>query len=111
MCRWQLPDLSKPALSELLQQYKSITAKIHYHIPIHQTQLPQAFLSSTQAAIVATLDFLTATPNCQPYLEIETYTWLNFIADNNQQTNTLHQGLVAEFTWLEAALLARNLLA
>ena len=109
----ELADLNEQALLTVFNDYQSnlpLTAKIHYHIPINQTALPKPFLSSTQAAILSTLDFLKVTPSCRPYLEIETYTWLNLIDNNSQQSQTLHQGLVAEFTWLEQALTERNLL-
>lgn len=109
----ELADLDEHALLTVFNKHNSIlplTAKIHYHIPINQTELPKAFLTTTQAAILATLDFLQATPKCKPYLEIETYTWLNLLHSKRQQTQQLHQGLAAEFTWLEQALAERNLL-
>ena len=103
-------DLNEVELSQLLTAQQQITANIHYHIPIHQTEFSQAFLSSTQVAITTTLDFVKNQLSYQPYLEIETYTWLNLIADNHQQTFNLHQGLAAEFTWLEQALADRGLI-
>lgn len=111
----ELSDLSKSELLALFTQVNTpLTAKIHYHIPINQTALPKTFLTSTQAAILNTLDFIQDNPNCRPYLEIETYTWLNLInsqmGDNRNKNSTLHQGLIAEFTWLEKALTQRKLL-
>lgn len=114
----ELADLNEQALLTVFNDYQDalpLTAKIHYHIPVNQTALPKPFLSSTQAAILSTLNFLQATPSCRPYLEIETYTWLNLIDHDSQQAQTLqqtlHQGLVAEFNWLEQALAERNLLS
>ena len=107
----ELADLNEQALLTVFNEHLDalpLIAKIHYHIPVNQNTLPKPFLSTTQTAILSTLDFLQTTPSCRPYLEIETYTWLNLIDNNSQQT--LHQGLVAEFKWLEQALAERNLL-
>jgi len=123
----ELDDLSEQALLEQFEQLElldqhgtsdgnTLTAKIHYHIPINQTEFSQPFLSSTQHAIEETLDFLVQyLKNGEhqiPYLEIETYTWLNFLSEQSEanRTSTLHNGLVDEFTWLENALTQRNLL-
>ncbi len=116
-----LADLSAQALEHTrvscMEQHSSIDARIHYHIPINQSaeDLPLTFLSATQEAIFCTLDFLQNkilhTPNApMPYLEVETYTWLNFLQGKVDKTARLHQGFVAEFSWLEQALRARNLL-
>ncbi|MGJ8692874.1 MAG: metabolite traffic protein EboE [Thalassotalea sp.] len=106
----ELADLNQTELAAIVAKQPELTANIHYHIPIHQTVFEQAFLSSTQTAIMATLDFVKNQLNYQPYLEIETYTWLNLIAKNSKQSFNLHHGLAAEFTWLEQALTERNLL-
>lgn len=116
-----LDDLSAQALEHTrvscTERHSSIDARIHYHIPINQSaeDLPLTFLSATQEAIFSTLDFLQNrvlhAPNApMPYLEVETYTWLNFLQGKADKTARLHQGFVAEFSWLEQALRARNLL-
>ena len=88
----------------------SLTAKIHYHVPIHQHQFELDFLTSSQEAILSTLTFLKQHPDCRPSLEIETYTWLNFLTRGSSQTDNLHQGLLAEFIWLESQLVEQQLL-
>ncbi len=116
----ELADLEEHTLVKQLENVSEaeqsvITAKIHYHIPINQTDFSETFLSSTQNAIEETLDFLAINieKNKQlPYLEIETYTWLNFLSTNTikDKSSVLHQGIVDEFTWLENALNKRNIL-
>jgi hypothetical protein len=68
------------------------------------------FLSSTQYAILQALDYLNSHDQCRPVLEIETYTWLNFVSNDNEQNNALITGLVDEFTWLQTELTERDLL-
>ncbi|MCF2946925.1 metabolite traffic protein EboE [Paraglaciecola aquimarina] len=121
----ELPDLDMASLekvrlncsdSQANNNELGIEATIHYHIPVNQSaaDLPLDFLSATQSAILQTLDFLQVNPRIRPFLEIETYTWLNFLQQDNaqQQTKTqrLHSGFAAEFSWLEQALIERNLL-
>ena len=106
----ELYDLNLTELTQQFEQYKKITARIHYHIPIHQKHFKETFLGASQTAIETTLNFIANKLSYTPKLEIETYTWLNFIENSEQQTNQLHQGLQQEFLWLEQALLTRNLL-
>jgi hypothetical protein len=109
-----LPDLSLPGLTAVFNQNKItspvLQIKVHYHIPIHQITFSLDFLSSTQYAILQALDYLTSHDQCRPVLEIETYTWLNFVSDEDDQNNTLITGLVDEFTWLQTELFKRGLL-
>ncbi|MFC3121396.1 metabolite traffic protein EboE [Agaribacter flavus] len=113
----EIADLNKGSLSHLLAQEQTspYSLSIHYHIPINQTQqdLPLPFIDSTQAAILAALDFITDKLDYAPKLEIETYTWLNFLSASNSQDDIdarLIEGLVAEFDWLEKALAERDVL-
>ena len=109
-----LADLSLPSLTAAFNQSKSanpdLQIKIHYHIPIHQMSFSLDFLSSTQYAILQALDYLNSHEQCRPVLEIETYTWLNFVSNENDQNNALITGLVNEFTWLQTELTERGLL-
>jgi hypothetical protein len=124
----ELDDLSEQEMLSIFRQHNNeesvsqikceqLVANVHYHIPINQTQMSHNFMSSTQPAIEATLDFLheyLMKSDAQiPYLEIETYTWLNFLTDKSatNNVNTLHQGLFEEFVWLEQALTNRNMLS
>jgi hypothetical protein len=109
-----LADLSLPSLTAAFNQNKitspDLQIKIHYHIPIHQMIFSLDFLSSTQYAILQALDYLNSHDQCRPVLEIETYTWLNFVSNDNEQNNALITGLVDEFTWLQTELTERDLL-
>ncbi len=108
-----LPDLDYSSLNRVLENTdEQLEARIHYHIPVNQgaSDLPLDCLNGTQEAILQTLDFLKKMPSQRPYLEIETYTWLNFLAAKTDKTQSLHNGFVAEFSWLEAQLKQRNLL-
>lgn len=109
-----LADLSLPGLTTAFNQSKSaspeLQIKIHYHIPIHQITFSLDFLSSTQYAILQALDYLKSHEQCRPVLEIETYTWLNFVSDKGDQDNSLITGLINEFTWLQTELTKRGLL-
>lgn len=109
-----LPDLTMPALMTVLRQTQDtgpqLQVKIHYHIPIHRSDFSLDFLASTQYAILQALDYLHRHHHCRPVLEIETYTWLNLLADKAEQNNTLITGLLNEFNWLQAELAKRELL-
>lgn len=109
-----LTDLALAPLVQVLEQCQGkIETTIHYHIPVNQsaTDLPLPFLQATQYAILQTLDFLQQHPEHRPFLEIETYTWLNFLQQGLNKTERLHQGFELEFNWLESALESRGLLA
>jgi hypothetical protein len=109
-----LADLSLADLRAIFNQSKSTSSelqvKIHYHIPIHQMSFSLDFLSSTQYAILQALDYLNSHEQCRPVLEVETYTWLNFVSDKDDQNKALITGLVNEFTWLQTELVKRGLL-
>ncbi len=98
------------AFNKTANAWSDLQVKIHYHIPIHQTNFTLDFLSSTQYAIYQSLDYLKNHQQCRPVLEIETYTWLNFVSGKSEQNNALLSGLVNEFAWLQAELVKRGLL-
>lgn len=99
-------------VSSLLSASKkiSLACRVHYHVPIHLQDISSSFISTTQDAILSTLDFLQNNPQLKPYIEIETYTWLHFLSQASSDKPTLVDGLLAEFTWLEQAMKTRNLL-
>ncbi|KMT65457.1 metabolite traffic protein EboE [Catenovulum maritimum] len=107
-----LADLSKSELEQFLQQNQNqaFSARIHYHIPINQDSFPYGFISSTQDAIKQCLSFLVNNPDCRPFLEVETYTWLNFIDASIKLDTQLISGLTQELTWLENTLSELKLL-
>ena len=107
-----LADLDNRQLQAVVNSSttKPVQALIHYHTPIHQSDFAYPFLTGTQAGILTALDYLQTSLFYWPFIEIETYTWLNFLADSHSPQQSLHQGLMAEFTWLEQALRQRNLL-
>ncbi len=109
-----LADLSLAGLLAVFNQTESpspkLQVKIHYHIPIHRTNFSLDFLSSTQYAILQALDYLNSHDQCRPVLEIETYTWLNFLSDKDDQNKALITGLANEFNWLQTELAKRGLL-
>ncbi|AWB67419.1 hypothetical protein C2869_13650 [Saccharobesus litoralis] len=124
-CKLRLPDgniisvadLNKTVLTTtFVRNVQGFDCTLHYHVPIHCTHLncrgTNHQLETTQHAILDTLDFLANNPAIRPHLEIETYTWLNLLADGQSKVaqTDLIQGLLAEFTWLESAMSDRNLL-
>lgn len=85
--------------------------RIHFHLPVQLATLDNADLGTTQHAIGRTLDFLADTPELQPHLEVETYTW-EVLPEalrprNNEQ---LYAGLAAELDWVEQQMQQRGLL-
>ncbi|TPW14018.1 MAG: hypothetical protein FD130_1459 [Halothiobacillaceae bacterium] len=86
--------------------------RIHFHIPIHATQLDDERLTTTQAEICAVFDFLAKNPEIRPHLEVETYTWqvlpLAFAINDEYD---LTRGIHAELQWVEEQLQQRGLLA
>ncbi len=125
-----LTDLSVPELTKNIEEHKLLKSKdktesqsvtdilpipynvrVHYHIPINQNNFPVEFLSSTQNAILQAFTYIQMNDSCRPLLEIETYTWLNFLTEEKDQKYALISGLHNEFIWLEAELNKRQLLA
>lgn len=125
-----IDDLSAESLKNYLQLHQAsdgvldevapLRCHVHYHVPIHlrqlalvnqQTDKGEHVITTTQDAILTTLDFLQQHAELTPYLEIETYTWLQMLTPETNPQDALTQGLVAEFDWLEQQLERRGLLA
>lgn len=110
-------DLNETQLMALFnhtpQAALPLTCCVHYHVPIHMADIasPEKHdISTTQFAIISTLSFLQQKPALKPYIEIETYTWLNFLKQVSKDQIPLVEGLFAEFVWLEKAMKARRLI-
>ncbi|MCU4676153.1 metabolite traffic protein EboE [Catenovulum sp. 2E275] len=104
------------SLSASLNQAEPIICNVHYHVPIHLTALTLSNgkqINTTQPAILACLDYLKTQTQGKPYLEIETYSWLEYLTsqDKNQTQFDLISGLADEFNWLETELKKRQLLS
>lgn len=120
-----IADLTADELKSALKRHQQgqqshpnkvpLECTIHYHVPIHLSELAAepalaGALLSTQQAIKDTLDFLQAHPKLMPYLEIETYTWLQMLKQSDSPQAELIDGLTDEFIWLERQLAKRQLL-
>uniref|UniRef100_UPI003B5BEC69 metabolite traffic protein EboE n=1 Tax=Shewanella gaetbuli TaxID=220752 RepID=UPI003B5BEC69 len=116
-------DMNKDSLVAILMKHQSLatdltplTCHVHYHVPINISIFDKVKLSNefnictTQTSILETLDFLAENPQLNPYLEIETYTWLQLLTQDKTNKSALIDGLIAEFSWLEMQLQQRNLL-
>ena len=101
----RLGDLQDAGAREVLEGLW----RVHFHIPIDRAALPWPGLASTQPAILACLDFLQSRPDLHPTLEIETYSWLEFLAPDQRAHFNLAEGIACEFRWLEAELNQRKM--
>ncbi|WAJ71357.1 metabolite traffic protein EboE [Catenovulum adriaticum] len=114
-----IADLNSAELNQVLAQKQlqgepEFSCTVHYHVPIHLSQIKLSEaqkINTTQTGILACLDYLQSQADFKPYLEIETYTWLQYLTSQAQDSFDLTQGLSEEFFWLEAQLNKRNLLA
>lgn len=114
-----IADLNSTELNQILEQKQQqgesqLSCTVHYHVPIHLTHIKLSEtqqINTTQMGILACLDYLQSQTDFKPYLEIETYTWLQYLTSQAQDSFDLTQGLSEEFFWLEAQLNKRNLLA
>ena len=88
----------------------SVPWRVHFHVPIQAATLANEALGTTQDAIKHTLDFLAATPEVHPHLEVETYTWQVLPEQLRPRDDAqLHNGLAAELDWLEQQMQQRGL--
>ncbi|WP_016954517.1 metabolite traffic protein EboE [Catenovulum agarivorans] len=101
-------DLSLAALKQAQADHLNTAAKlecrIHYHVPIHLQKIALSAdieIATTQQAIIATLNFLQTNPQLKPKLEVETYTWLNFVEDKTLSSGDLIVGLTQELEFLQ----------
>lgn len=85
--------------------------RIHYHLPIQVSSLPQQEMNTTQQSILEVLDFLQTHPDFHPHLEVETYTW-NVLPSSIRPHDKLSliNGLAEELNWLEQQMQNRELL-
>ena len=91
-------DLSNDSLRSLPT---SGEARIHFHLPINQTEISET-LGTTQHDIINTLSALDMLQH-KPDLEVETYTW--HIIDDAASDEQLNQYLVNELDWLQHQLI------
>ena len=103
-----IDDLSLAALKQAqadhLNTADKLECRIHYHVPIHLQKISLSEdieIATTQQAIIATLNFLQTNPQLKPKLEVETYTWLNFVEDNTLSSGDLIAGLTQELEFLQ----------
>ena len=98
---------------------KSLSWRIHFHVPINSKRLNHASLTTTQTDLLRVFDFLRdyfttsqmLDKTSKPWLEVETYSWhvlpqlLHPLDDAG-----LICGIVDELNWVETQLAARQLL-
>lgn len=84
---------------------------IHFHVPVHYETLYMDNIRTTREAIEDTLGFLSRHPQCQPHIEVETYTW-NVLpgAARPRGEDGLVDCLTSELVWLEAQMERHSLL-
>lgn len=104
-----LPDLNEQALLHLLSTSPNgYTCYVHFHVPIFLQKISERILT-TQTAIIDTLKFLQ-TSKSKPVIEIETYTWLNYLQTQLSDNDALIRGICDEFSWLESQMSALSLI-
>lgn len=100
---------------DLPQAYNSFprqsTWRVHFHVPVQATTLLSPLLSTTQQAILQTLQFLQQHPQVNPHLEIETYSW-HVLPESlrPESESALSASLAEELSWLEQNMQRYNLL-
>ncbi len=85
--------------------------RIHFHVPVHQSTLGNKWGATTSAEINTVFLFLSEHPECQPHLELETYSW-GVLPEQHCPKNDaeLITGLQAELAFIETALDQSDLL-
>lgn len=87
--------------------------RVHFHCPIHAQALDLGGIrvATTRAAIGSLLDALAASPDLDPHLEVETYTW-GVLPGGARPGDpaALEAGLAAELDWLETEMRRRALI-
>ena len=87
--------------------------RVHFHVPLYCAKLNHEKISTTQAALLRALDFLSdyAEQNFSPFIEVETYSWQVLPRSlRPHDTASLHRNIVKELAWLERQLINRGLL-
>ncbi|MEE9424764.1 MAG: metabolite traffic protein EboE [Methylococcales bacterium] len=85
--------------------------RIHFHVPVHKSNLGNESGATTSAEINTVFMFLSKNPQCLPHLELETYSW-GVLPEQHRPNNDaeLITGLQAELAFIEAALKQYHLL-
>lgn len=85
--------------------------RIHFHVPVHQAKLGYDWAETTSAEIDRVFAFLARQPDCQPHLELETYTW-EVLPETYRPGNDaeLIKGLGAELRFIETVMNQHDLL-
>ncbi len=85
--------------------------RIHFHVPVHVQSLGKQWIGTTSSDINTVFLFLSEHLECQPHLELETYSWgvlpEQYRPKNDEQ---LIQGMKAELAFIEKSLERYNLL-
>ncbi len=79
--------------------------RIHFHIPLHSA--PTGGFAGTTDQLLATLDFLQASPGACSHLEMETYTWE--VMPASLKNRSVVDQLVAEYDWTLSQLASRGI--
>lgn len=104
-------DLPKALQAVEAVQGQCPELRIHFHVPLFSEQFLLPELNGSQQALMRTFDFLAAHPQCQPVLEVETYSWNVLPGTLRPDTEqALLQGIAAELQWVEQQLRQRHLL-
>lgn len=105
-------DLTVPAINDMADGQSGW--RIHFHVPINTTQfeIEGATLGTTQSALLNLLDELCQFTGIPPDLEVETYSWPQWInaAGNNGEQTSLVDLICDELKWLHSEMDKRNLL-
>lgn len=85
--------------------------RVHFHVPVHKTTLGSEWIESTSDEINTVISFLSRNPECQPHLELETYSW-NVLPKKHRPgcDNELVQGIQLELAFIESTLQQHALL-
>ncbi|MDP4572662.1 metabolite traffic protein EboE [Pseudomonas sp. LPH60] len=104
-------DLPKALQAVEAVQGQCRELRIHFHVPLFSEQFLLPELNGSQQALMRTFDFLAAHPQCQPVLEVETYSWNVLPGTLRPDTEqALLKGIAAELQWVEQQLRQRQLL-
>ncbi len=108
------PEPLLTGFNQLSKADEPVICNLHYHVPVHLTELKLnngLTVNTTQTGILKCLDYLQQHPGFNPYLEIETYTWLQYLTShNNSQQADLISGLADELNWLAKQMKQRELI-
>ena len=88
-----------------LATHNSEEWRIHFHVPLHAPAAPP--FENTNDHLLGALDWLQASPEMCPHLEMETYTW-EVLPPELKSQNVVDQ-LAAEYDWTLAELAKRGL--